>query len=333
MNASIEEFDIIENYFAGKISCSHENILLGPGDDCGVFTLPADHAMCISTDTLIAGTHFPNHCKPNVVAHRSLVANLSDLAAMGASPFAYTLALTLDSECASHTWLEPFSSTLESLGQQYDIALIGGNLARGGLSLTYTVMGQVKQGSTLQRDTAKVGDYVYVTGNLGEAAAGLEIVQSGNSFSTLKAKYSELVDSYYFPTPRIAIGQALQKIATAAIDISDGFASDLSHICKRSSVSAEVVLDELPLSDALISYAGERKAQEFAVSGGDDYELCFTAAPDQSGALAALSEQLKVRVTMVGQIVDSLDDRASVSLHDRHGAEVDLAYIGYRHFT
>lgn len=332
MSASIEEFDIIERYFAGKISRSHENILLGPGDDCGMFTLPSDQAICISTDTLVAGTHFPDDCAADIVAHRSMVANLSDLAAMGAKPFAYTLALTLDSKSATHAWLDNFSTTLEALGERYEISLIGGNLAKGNLSLTYTVLGTIDKGCAIKRDGAQAGDDIYVTGSLGNAAAGLKIVQAVNSQKPSAEEFPGLVSSYYYPTPRIALGLALQGIASSAIDISDGFASDLKHICERSVVGARVELDSLPLSEALVSYVGAEQAQVLGLSGGDDYELCFTAARDQAEALNELSLQLKVPMSRVGIIVAMTTRESQVSFHNATEAQVKVSHQGYRHF-
>ncbi len=331
MNASIEEFDIIERYFAGKIACDHQNILLGPGDDCGIFTLSESQHLCISTDTLIAGTHFPLLCSPEIVAHRSMAANLSDLAAMGATPFTYTLALTLDAESATHVWLDKFTDYLKSFGGKYAISLIGGNLAQGSLSLTYTVLGHVDEGQALRRNTAKPGDDIYVSGTLGDAAAGLRCLQDlGSQGSSEQTK--ALVDRYHFPTPRIELGQSLLSIASAAIDISDGFAADLAHICRGSGVCAEVLLDDLPMSKALVDHAGEAEAHMLALGGGDDYELCFTAAPEHRVKLKALAERLKLGITRVGRMFEDKNDRAKVILLDRDANEVDLVHSGYRHF-
>jgi thiamine-monophosphate kinase len=336
MSASIEEFDIIERYFAGKIACAHPNIHLGPGDDCGIFTPLEGQDMCISTDTLIAGTHFPLLCAPDIVAHRSMAANLSDLAAMGATPFAYTLALTLDPESATHSWLDRFTDYLEEIGGRYAIALIGGNLAQGSLSLTYTVLGHVSGGQALRRNTAKPGDDIYVSGTLGDAAAGLRCLQGPDSAPDKETPHKEttaLVDRYYFPTPRIELGQSLQSIASSAIDISDGYAADLAHICKGSSVSAEVWVDDLPMSTALVNYAGEAEARTLALSGGDDYELCFTAAPERSASINALAEQLKLSITRVGRITEAKNNEAGVVLLDRNSNEIKLVRSGYRHFS
>ncbi len=340
MSASIEEFDIIERYFAGKIACAHPNVVLGPGDDCGIFTPLEGQDMCISTDTLIAGTHFPLLCAPDIVAHRSMAANLSDLAAMGATPFAYTLALTLDAESATHLWLDRFTDYLEKFGGRYAIALIGGNLAQGSLSLTYTVLGHVSEGQALRRNTAKPGDDIYVSGTLGDAAAGLRCLQGSESAPDKETPYKEtpyrettaLVDRYYFPTPRIELGQSLQSIASSAIDISDGYAADLAHICKGSSVSAEVWVDDLPMSTALVNYAGEAEARMLALSGGDDYELCFTAAPERGDSINALAEQLKLNITRVGRITEAKNNEARVVLLDRNSNEINLVRSGYRHF-
>tara|TARA_Y100000385_G_scaffold88881_1_gene91449 strand:- start:1115 stop:2140 length:1026 start_codon:yes stop_codon:yes gene_type:complete len=340
MSASIEEFDIIERYFAGKIACAHPNVVLGPGDDCGIFTPLEGQDMCISTDTLIAGTHFPLLCAPDIVAHRSMAANLSDLAAMGATPFAYTLALTLDAESATHLWLDRFTDYLEKFGGRYAIALIGGNLAQGSLSLTYTVLGHVSEGQALRRNTAKPGDDIYVSGTLGDAAAGLRCLQGSESAPDKETPHKEtpyrettaLVDRYYFPTPRIELGQSLQSIASSAIDISDGYAADLAHICKGSSVSAEVWVDDLPMSTALVNYAGEAEARMLALSGGDDYELCFTAAPERGDSINALAEQLKLNITRVGRITEAKNNEARVVLLDRNSNEINLVRSGYRHF-
>ena len=330
MSASIEEFDIIERYFAGKIACAHPNIVLGPGDDCGIFTPLEGQDMCISTDTLIAGTHFPLLCAPDIVAHRSMAANLSDLAAMGATPFAYTLALTLDAESATHSWLDRFTDYLEKLGGRYAISLIGGNLAQGSLSLTYTVLGHVSEGQALRRNTAKPGDDIYVSGTLGDAAAGLRCLQ--NSESALDKETKALVDRYYFPTPRIELGQSLQSIASSAIDVSDGYAADLAHICKGSGVSAEVLVDDLPTSTALVNYAGEAEALMLALSGGDDYELCFTARPEHRARLNGLAEKLNLSITRVGRITEAKNNEARVVFLDRNSNEITLVRPGYRHF-
>ena len=264
-----------------------------------------------------------------------MAANLSDLAAMGATPFAYTLALTLDPESATHSWLDRFTDYLEEIGGRYAIALIGGNLAQGSLSLTYTVLGHVSEGQALRRNTAKPGDDIYVSGTLGDAAAGLRCLQGSESAPDKETPHKEttaLVDRYYFPTPRIELGQSLQSIASSAIDISDGYAADLAHICKGSSVSAEVWVDDLPMSTALVNYAGEAEARTLALSGGDDYELCFTAAPERSASINALAEQLKLSITRVGRITEAKNNEATVVLLDRNSNEINLVRSGYRHF-
>jgi len=332
MNASIEEFDIIERYFAGKIKFTHENILLGPGDDCAIFTVPGTQAMCISTDTLIEGTHFPENCAADIVAHRSLVANLSDLAAMGAKPFAYTLALTLDKKSASHTWLETFSRTLDLLGNEYAIPLIGGNLASGNLSLTFTVMGTVNESEGIKRSGALAGDDIYVTGYLGDAAGGLKIIQAGDQQERFTDPKAQLVTRFNYPTPRIAIGQALNHVAHAAVDISDGFAADLSHICKSSGVAAEVELELIPVSDSLTASFGLDEAQLLAIGGGDDYELCFTAAPEEANVVKQISRDTGVPITRVGSVVGSAHAEVDVVVRNQRGEDVSIGIKGYRHF-
>jgi len=204
------------------------------------------------------------------------------------------------------------------------------------LSLTYTVLGHVSGGQALRRNTAKPGDDIYVSGTLGDAAAGLRCLQGPDSAPDKETPHKEttaLVDRYYFPTPRIELGQSLQSIASSAIDISDGYAADLAHICKGSSVSAEVWVDDLPMSTALVNYAGEAEARTLALSGGDDYELCFTAAPERSASINALAEQLKLSITRVGRITEAKNNEARVVLLDRNSNEIKLVRSGYRHFS
>jgi len=322
MTDSRREFSIIQQYFAGLITTTSPAIVLGPGDDCGIFSVPAGQEVCISTDTLTAGVHFPLDAAPAVVAHRALVANLSDLSAMGACPLTCTLALTLDAQSSTDVWLAPFADHLRELIDAYAIPLIGGNLSSGPLSLTFTVLGTVPAGRALRRDGAQIGDDVYVTGHLGNAAGGLAQLQGGGSRSPA------LLERYQQPTPRLATGMALRGTATGAIDISDGLLADLGHVAEGSDVGIEVALGQLPLSDPLLENFDLARCREFALAGGDDYELAFTAGIAQRQSVAAVALATQVEITRIGRVFEG--DGVRVVAAD--GQIIPVARHGYAHF-
>lgn len=315
------EFEIIKRYFTEAIPSTSDRIVLGPGDDCAILEVPEGEQLCVSTDTLVAAVHFPSDAPGDVAAHRSLCANLSDLAAMGATPLAFLGALTMPGEDTS--WLNAFSRALATLADVYGIPLAGGNLARGPLSITITVLGSVPAGTALRRDGAKSGDDVYVTGTLGDAAGWLALdYESGTS------RVAEpLRDRYCHPTPRLALGQSLRDVASAMIDISDGLAADLGHICEASSVGARIDATAIPISEALRT-AFESRAMALAISGGDDYELCFTAAPTRREDIVALATHSGVAMTCIGQIVEG----AEPVFFDGDGNAIAVEETGYQHF-
>jgi thiamine-monophosphate kinase len=316
------EFAIIERFFAGLITTTSPEILLGPGDDCGIFAVPAGHEVCISTDTLTAGVHFPEGAPAAVIAQRALVANLSDLAAMGAQPLTCTLALTLDEQAATDAWLAPFAERLRQLVAEFAIPLIGGNLSRGPLSLTFTVLGTVPVGTALRRDGARVGDDVYVTGNVGDAAAGLRQLQQG------VAADPALLARYQSPIPRLATAMALRGIASSAIDISDGLLADLDHISERSGLGMDIQLQRLPLSPALLANFNLAQARQLALAGGDDYEVCFTAAIAQRQAIMHIATITGVPISLIGEVTDG----RQVQVLDADGRVMPVTHRGYGHF-
>lgn len=323
MHQSTREFDIIERYFAhlsdaDNGAASSRAIVLGPGDDCGIFAVPAGHEVCISTDTLTAGVHFPVDADPAVVAHRALAANLSDLAAMGAEPLTCTLAMTLDARAATDAWLAPFARHLKSQLAQADVPLIGGNLSHGELSLTFTVLGTTPVGQALRRDGAQVGDDVYVTGHPGDAAGGLRQLLA-------KTPVTEaLLQRYEYPQARLAAGVSLRGVASAAIDISDGLLADIGHIAERSGVGLCLLQDQLPLSEPLLQAFDLEQARLLALGGGDDYELAFTAPVSQRSAIADLT-QLGLLMTRIGQV----EVGQGVRVLDTDGKVVNVAIKGY----
>ena len=295
--------------------------MIGPGDDCAVVRLPDDRELCVSVDTLISGVHFPQSASPEMVASRAMGVNLSDLAAMGATPYGFTLALTLP--VVSENWLSGFSRRLHELIATYRLPLLGGNLTRGELSLTVNIMGLVPVGKSLLRSTAKPGDDIYVSGNLGNGAGGLAM-----ALGQVETKHGELLEAYSNPVPRIALGCALLGLASAAIDISDGFSADLGHLCEASDCGALVWLDSIPISDDLITTFGQDKARAMAIQGGDDYELCFTVPATQASAIADLARFQGLSLSRVGKIRSG----AGIEIVDSEGRSFESTG-GYKHFS
>ncbi|HSB97985.1 MAG TPA: thiamine-phosphate kinase [Spongiibacteraceae bacterium] len=325
-DASIGEFELIAKYFAplGNIANSEtqSRINLGIGDDAALLNPRKDHQLAISVDTLVAGVHFPVGGDARLIAHKALRSNLSDLAAMAATPLAYTLALTLPA--LDEPWLANFSEGLREIAEEFQITLIGGDTTRGAqLVITIQIIGEVPTGKALTRSGAQPGDIIFVTGTLGDARAALDILAVPQDRATTEQQY--LLDRYYRPTPRLSFAQTLRGIATAAIDISDGLAADLGHILKASGVGAEVRLMQLPLSDALLNLTN---AHQYALSGGDDYELCFTAAPEHAEKIQALSTQAATRVTEIGRITEN----SGLVVRDINGKQIALTDTGYTHF-
>ena len=314
---SVREFEVIDRYFK-VISKSAAGVVLGPGDDCAVLSFPTNSEVCTSTDTLIEGVHFPVNSDASLVASRLVGANLSDLAAMGAEPHSCLIALTLPA--AEADWLEDFSGTLSKQLQKYDLALVGGNMAQGTLSLSMTVLGTVPAGQAIKREGARAGDEIYVTGTLGDAAGGLKQLQDGVGQDDF------LVMRYAEPTPRVDIGVQLRGLATAMIDISDGLLADLGHLCRASNVGGSVEWASLPVSEDLAALLGDTDARSLALNAGDDYELCFTAPVGSAASIQALNDE--VSITKVGQITAT----GRVELIDEQGKPVAVSASGYSHF-
>ncbi|HEX4873136.1 MAG TPA: thiamine-phosphate kinase [Nevskiaceae bacterium] len=309
----MDEFQLIRRYFAG-LTPPAPGLVLGIGDDAAVLDWPAERQLVVSTDTLIAGRHFPEATSAYDVGWKALAVNLSDLAAMGAEPVAGLLALTLPA--VSDDWLQDFARGFGGLAERHGLCLIGGDLTRGPLSLTVTVIGAVPRGQALTRAGARPGDRVLVTGTLGDAALAL---RQGPG-SPLRARLDR-------PEPRVAAGLAARGRASAALDLSDGLAGDLRHVLAASGVGACIEVDRLPASSPFerqgLSTA-ERRALQLA--GGDDYELCLCVPPAQE---AALREALApLRLSAIGQITAE----PGLRFVDGQGQPLDLPYEGYRHF-
>lgn len=315
------EFELIRNFFAAA-PCAQagEGVALGIGDDCALLTVPAGEQLAISTDTLVAGVHFPAVCDPFLLGQRALAVSASDLAAMGATPLAFTLALTLP-DVEAH-WLEAFARGLNQMAQGCSLRLIGGDTTRGPLSLTLTVFGRVPAGQALTRSGAQVGDLLCVGGTLGDGAGALPLVLNQRSAEASIAE--ALLARYWSPQPQWALGQALRGKATSALDISDGLLADCGHIALASGVRLVVERDALPLSAPLLAFFGQEAAQQAALSGGDDYVLAFTLpASELSDILAAGFSVYVLGRVLAGQ---------GVTLVDTDGQDITPSTRGYQHF-
>ncbi|ATO32036.1 Thiamine-monophosphate kinase [Dickeya dianthicola] len=318
------EFDVIARYF-NRVGYSRRNVELGIGDDCALLNIPSKQLLAVSTDTLVSGIHFLPDIDPADLAYKSLAVNLSDLAAMGADPAFVSLALTLPAIDAD--WLAAYSDSLFEQLAYYDMQLIGGDTTRGPLSMTLTIQGLVPSGRALKRSGARIGDWIYVTGTLGDSAAGLAILQARLQVSDADDR-QWLLQRHLRPQPRILYGQALRDLASAAIDLSDGLASDLGHILKASDCGARINLDALPYSSALLRHDDPEQAMRWALSGGEDYELCFTVPELNRGALEVAIGHLGARYTCIGQIGAASEGLSFF----RSGQPVTVNLKGYDHF-
>ena len=315
------EFDLIDHYFKRPVRRN----ALGIGDDCALLAPSAGMQLAVSSDMLVEGRHFLSTVDPFKLGHKALAVNLSDLAACGAKPLAFTLALAMPR--ADAAWLEPFSRGLLALADEHGCELVGGDTTRGPLNICVTVFGEVPAGQALLRSGAKAGDDLYVSGTLGDARLALEVFRGTLSlpapvFEAARARMEE-------PTPRCALGQALLGIATSAIDISDGFLGDLGHILRQSSVGACI---DTVAAAGLMGVAAQLDADrqlEYVLAGGDDYELAFTAAPGSREAVQQAGRNASTVVTRVGQI----ETGPGVRLLDAKGIAIDKRFGSFDHFA
>jgi thiamine-monophosphate kinase len=287
------EFELIEHHFQGL--SDREGVLVGIGDDCAVVDWPGP--LAISTDTLIEGVHFPAGTDATSIGHRCLAVNLSDLAAMGASPLGFTLALTLPS--VDEVWLSRFAAGLGGLARSFDTALLGGDITRGPLAMTIHIIGRVPEEGSLLRSGAGVGDDVYVSGSLGGALAGLECMNQPD----LSAEQLVWLKRFLTPDPRIELGQQLVGTASAAIDISDGLLADLGHLVNASGCGASLALEAIPVAAGLVESYGEAEALQRAACSGDEYELCFACSPSRAEEVRRIAQSLGVTLTRIGELV------------------------------
>lgn len=278
----MNEFELINRYFKRSPQC--RSVALGVGDDCSLLEIPVGQQLAISVDTLVADVHFPANADPALIAQRALCVSLSDLAAMGAVPLWFTLCLTLPE--ISEPWIASFCEGLFETATRYNCELVGGDTTRGPLAMSVQVMGSVQPGKALVRGGANVGDLVYVTGTLGDGAAALALFNREIKLDSEADLY--LRERYYHPVPRFEEANALAALASAVIDVSDGLVADLGHICSASHVGALVYVENLPVSAAVAGCASSRQQREWALAGGDDYQLCFSVSREHAADVETL---------------------------------------------
>jgi thiamine-monophosphate kinase len=319
---NLNEFELITRYFARQ-PVARPDVALGIGDDAAILDVPHGQQLVVSTDMLVAGVHFPENTDAVSIGHKSLAANLSDLAAMGATPAWYTLNLSLPQ--ADTGWLEGFCQGMFTLALKHNVALVGGDTTRGPLTIGIQIMGLVPHGQALKRAGARSGDRIYVTGLLGEAALGLRVAQGQLK---LPDEYlANVLTQFNRPMPRVSVGLWLRGLASACIDISDGLAADLGHILAASAVGARIHLKRLPLSPAYDA-AFEQVGWQAALAGGDDYELCFTIPPAQETAFRIASAQFGVPCSYIGDI----EAEAGLRIMDEQSALYLPGPAGFDHF-
>ena len=324
---SLGEFDLIARFFSRRSARS--DVLLGVGDDAALLTPPPGQALVAATDTLVEGRHFLPGTPPECIGHQALAVNLSDLAAMGATPAWALLSLSLST--ANEAWLERFASGLYGLADLHGVALVGGDTVRGPLVVTIEVLGFVPPSLALRRDGARPGDVIYVSGTPGVAAAGLELLQAGAvDFTSSDPR----VQRFLYAEPRLALGHALRGIANSAMDVSDGLLGDLGKLCRASHVGARIDLDELPIA-ALAHVYTRTECERLVLNGGDDYELLLTVSPAQAAAAEHAAVASGCAIHRIGEVVARQESGAGCNVTCLRDGQVVVieGSDGYDHFA
>lgn len=317
---ALSEFDLISRYFTR----APRHTTLAVGDDAALFSVSPGCELAASTDMLVEGVHFFPDVDPQALGHKALAVNLSDLAAMAAMPRWTMLSLALPD--VDTQWLEGFSRGFFALADKHGVDLIGGDTTRGPLNISVQIMGEVRRGKALRRDGAKVGDDIWVSGQLGDAAAA--VAHRRGELTLEKPAFDRCRLRLDWPTPRVALGLELSALAHSAIDVSDGLLGDLAHICERSGVGAKVEYSAVPCSADLRPLRDQARGMRAILAGGDDYELCFTAAPERAAGIEALSMTLDIALTRIGRIVEG----NAVTVFDAAGRPLPVKDKGFDHF-
>lgn len=320
------EFRLIDR-IRERTAQGREDVRLGIGDDAALLAVPAGQELAVAIDTLVEGVHFPVGTAPADIGWKALAVNLSDLAAMGAVPAWALLALTLPRPDAA--FIDGLADGFAQLARQHRLALVGGDTTRGPLTLSVAVHGFVPPGQALTRAGAHTGDAVLVTGTLGDAAAGLHCLQAPTQTDIRTSMRDVLIDRLNRPVPRLAAGLALRGRASACLDVSDGLLADLGHLCAASGLGAEIDAALLPRSSALLGLFDETAARDFALAGGDDYELCFTVPAARVAEVQADLARLGCGATRIGRIVAG----EGVRVRDADGRWLEPGRAGWDHFA
>jgi thiamine-monophosphate kinase len=315
----MSEFELID-ILKKKNPVTRADVVEGIGDDCARVIVPSGYELAITSDTLIAGVHFPPGTSAHAIGYKALAVNLSDLAAMGAEPAWVTLALSMPEQDIA--WLDQFAEGFYSLAEKYQVCLIGGDTTRGPLSITIQAHGFIPEKKALLRSGARVGDYICVTGTLGDA--GFELMKLAGKDQTITA-----FNRLNYPLPRIEPGIALRDIASSAIDISDGLIADLGHVLQASKAGARLTLENIPLSPALLEDQNSGMMLQLALTAGDDYELCFTIPEQHIETVNKLQYRLNLPIKHIGNI----EEQPGLRIYRKDGQPLEIAADGYDHFS
>lgn len=321
---NLNEFEIIQNYFGNTLKKNDKYVIQDIGDDCAIITIPKNNTLAISTDSLIEGTHFFKNTHPTDLGYKIIAINLSDLAAMGSKPKWITLSLTLPK--VDIYWIKHFSQSFFRTLNTYNMKLIGGNTTSGPLSITASIYGIIPKKKALLRNGAKIGDLIYVTGTLGDSAAGLFLLK--NKKYNIKKDFDYLIKKHLHPIPRITHGQLLRNIANSAIDISDGLLTDLKKILESSKHGANINLEKLPISKKLKKHFTKKRWLTFATNSGEDYEICFTIPKKNISILNNKIHHLGIPYTCIGEI-HHIKKGYNVLYNKK---KINFSYKGYDHF-
>lgn len=319
----MDEFDLIQRYFHRPLNSSQ--CVLGVGDDAALIQPTTGKILAVSADTLLEGRHFFADVEPYKLGWKALAVNLSDMAAMGATPKWFTLCLTLPR--INETWLSAFSDGLYSAANLYGVALVGGDTTSGPLSISIQILGEVAPKAILRRDGAKAGDDIWLSGATG--AAAMAVAHRKGLLVLRDEDLAHACDRLDLPLPRVELGIALGKLANAAIDISDGLVADVGHIASRSGVQARVWFDQIPLPAFSSAALVLPQCHDACLGGGDDYELCFTASPNQRAAIAALAAEIGVPLTRIGEMTAG----SGVEILNAEGHPLTSLPQGFNHFS
>ena len=324
----MNEFSLIQKYFA-QASFVRKDVVIGIGDDAAITQIPANQNLATTTDTIVQGVHFLANTCAQDIAHKAIVVNLSDLAAMGAEPAWLNLSLSIPE--VDEAWLSAFSERVSELTQYFSIQLIGGDTVKGPMSITITAQGFVPQDSVLTRDGASSGDWIFVTGTLGDAGAGLDILLKKLVVDDIKAR-DYLVNRHRCPTPRVLAGTVLRRLASACIDVSDGLLQDVMHIANASGTGVIIHLEKLPISEALGKNVSDlNQALNYAAVSGDDYELLFTVSEEQRNSVQTALDSYSIAHTCIGQMTGAIG-KLDLKLNDEPFQLESPTTLGFSHF-